>query len=899
MKIIGANVTGSFILNSQDVTTTIQTSNVWSGSVATDITALNASTASLNRATASLLNYTASTNGAISDILLETASINLFSASLLSYTASTTTAIADILLETASFNAFSSSILNYTTSINAAIADILLETASFNAFSASILNYTASTNGAISDILLETASINTFTSSIGGRVSIIEGKYVTTGSNTFFGTQTITGSLFIANDLVVQGTSSVQNITASAVSIGTNTVILNTDTPAVRFGGIKVQDSGSGAGASGSLLWDSLNNHWIYQHPTGGAESGMSARLISGPKNSGSLGNEAGITSGKITVAVGDDHIGDSIMTQTGTVISVAGDLTATSLTGSINGSQITNSTVANAKLANSTISGIALGSNLAALTIGTGLSGTSYNGSTGVTIANTGVTSNVAGTGITVSGATGAVTITNSGVTSIVAGTNISISGGTGAVTITNGVTNNNQLTNGAGYITSAGNAATATTATNVASPDGDRNPSTKLPTTNARNVRFDFSGAGAVGGTGNYAGVMTYAPWDGTTASTGDSSYQLAFLNETGVNASGVPGLSIRNGIDSTWKSWYRIITSGNIGSQTVATATNLSSGQTNWVGTGVLSNVIGLLAWKNYGNNHVIFDASNGTSPSGGSVSQTNATNAWQASFPTLMGWNGGGTYGVRVDSARISDSTSGNAATVTNGVYTNSSIQNLSGVLNFGVNNATPYNNPTGTSNGISFGGIEASSLRQYGIFTEQENVGGNYSKLTFNYHTGVRIGANASYGGTRFYNDAAGNGSSTVVFSVGNGDGNVRATNDVIAYASDRRLKHNIQPIENALSKVVSLTGMTYQWNEVGSQHGWEADTEIREAGVFAQDVQAVLPEAVRLAPFDDNMGVSKSGENFLTVKYEKIVPLLIEAIKEQQTQIEELKAKLG
>jgi hypothetical protein len=84
------------------------------------------------------------------------------------------------------------------------------------------------------------------------------------------------------------------------------------------------------------------------------------------------------------------------------------------------------------------TISGITLGSNLATLTIGTGLSGTSYNGSTGVTIANTGVTSNVAGTGIGVSGATGAVTITNTGVTSIVAGSAINISGATGAVTIT-----------------------------------------------------------------------------------------------------------------------------------------------------------------------------------------------------------------------------------------------------------------------------------------------------------------------------------------------------------------------------------------------------------------------------------------------------------------------------
>jgi hypothetical protein len=119
-------------------------------------------------------------------------------------------------------------------------------------------------------------------------------------------------------------------------------------------------------------------------------------------------------------------------------------------------------------------------------------------------------------------------------------------------------------------------GSASSATTATNVASPDGDRNPSTKLPTTNPRNVRFDFATSASIGGTGNYGGVMTYTPWDGTSASTGDSSYQLAFLNETGVNASGVPGLSLRNGINSTWNAWYRIITSGNIGSQSVSNAT-----------------------------------------------------------------------------------------------------------------------------------------------------------------------------------------------------------------------------------------------------------------------------------------------------------------------------------
>lgn len=104
----------------------------------------------------------------------------------------------------------------------------------------------------------------------------------------------------------------------------------------------------------------------------------------------------------------------------------------------------------------------------------------------------------------------------------------------------------------------------------------------------------------------------------------------------------------------------------TAGN--QNTTGSAATLASGLTNWSGTGVLGNVVGLMAWKNYANNHVIFDASNSTSPSGGAVNSTNAAVAWSASYPTLMGWNGSSTYGVRVDSARVSDNTTGNAATV---------------------------------------------------------------------------------------------------------------------------------------------------------------------------------------------------------------------------------------
>jgi hypothetical protein len=108
---------------------------------------------------------------------------------------------------------------------------------------------------------------------------------------------------------------------------------------------------------------------------------------------------------------------------------------------------------------------------------------------------------------------------------------------------------------------------------------------------------------------------------------------------------------------------------ITTGNIGSQSVSYATTsgtFSTGRTNYKGT-TDNAVAGQLMWKNYGNNHTIFDASNSTSPDGTVVNNTNSAVAWSGSYPTLMGWNGSSTYGVRVDSARVSDST-GNANTL---------------------------------------------------------------------------------------------------------------------------------------------------------------------------------------------------------------------------------------
>jgi hypothetical protein len=111
-------------------------------------------------------------------------------------------------------------------------------------------------------------------------------------------------------------------------------------------------------------------------------------------------------------------------------------------------------------------------------------------------------------------------------------------------------------------------------------------------------------------------------------------------------------------------------------------------------------------------------------------------------------------------------------------------------------------------------------------------------------------------------------------------------GNVYATNDVTAFASDMRLKTNIKPISNALNKVCKLKGFTYEFNELAVSLGFESGK--RFSGVSAQEVQEVLPEAVKPAPVS---------EEYLTVQYEKLVPLLIEAIKDLSERLYKLENK--
>lgn len=222
-------------------------------------------------------------------------------------------------------------------------------------------------------------------------------------------------------------------------------------------------------------------------------------------------------------------------------------------------------------------------------------------------------------------------------------------------------------------------------------------------------------------------------------------------------------------------------------------------------------------------------------------------TGATTTGQArtnlDVPSTTGGGASGTWNISI---------SGNAATVTNGVYT-TGAQTIAGEKTFSDNMVIRNTSPT-----INFRDTDS-------------NVGF------------IHVNSNLMYvlrGSTDATTWTQVNGQWPFIFNLSNNDatcgGSFTAVGNVTAY-SDRRLKKDLEPISDALAKVQSLTGYTYTRIDTGERH----------TGLIAQDVQAVLPEAV-----------SDRGES-LSLAYGNMVGLLIEAIKAQQVQIDELKAKLG
>jgi hypothetical protein len=264
-------------------------------------------------------------------------------------------------------------------------------------------------------------NLNSTTASLTQRVAAneaVSGTFARTNStNTFNGNQTVSGSLTVTQDFVVLGSSSIQNISSSILNIGTNLITVAVNNPSVRFGGLSVIDSGS-AGGSGSFLYDSVQDEFIFVH-RGNGTNVTSSHFVLGPETYDNLGNETYLTNNRLSKGSGKEHLNDSQITDDGTTVTIPGALTVTgNITGPIratNGvvsgsSQITYASISsipggivsgssqingitNAQLSNSSITiagqSTALGTSISTDTIRTAI-GTVVTGSAQITLAST-----------------------------------------------------------------------------------------------------------------------------------------------------------------------------------------------------------------------------------------------------------------------------------------------------------------------------------------------------------------------------------------------------------------------------------------------------------------------------------------------------------------------------
>ncbi len=128
-------------------------------------------------------------------------------------------------------------------------------------------------------------------------------------------------------------------------------------------------------------------------------------------------------------------------------------------------------------------------------------------------------------------------------------------------------------------------------------------------------------------------------------------------------------------------------------------------------------------------------------------------------------------------------------------------------------------------------------------------------------------------------------------------------GSIGASGDITASYSDERLKNITEYINDVLPILSKINVFRYNCNDIGEKYGY--DKSKKELGLSAQEIQKYYPELVSLAPFDTDYDpekqkiISKSGEEYLTLNYERLVPVLLQGIKELKQEINELKVRLS
>jgi hypothetical protein len=218
-------------------------------------------------------------------------------------------------------------------------------------------------------------------------------------------------------------------------------------------------------------------------------------------------------------------------------------------------------------------------------------------------------------------------------------------------------------------------------------------------------------------------------------------------------------------------------------------------------------------------------------------------------------------------------------------------------------NFAVANFAEINVDGGTRNNSNDATlyITATNNNDWGLLVNK------YNASSSEYGVDIRMGSSFSYGlrvtgagstisgisSSQLYHNYSVRGpifydsDNTAYYFDGSATGDsIRVAGNIVAYYSDERLKNIEGNIDSPLEKVSQLNGFYYKANKKAQTLGYKDN---RQVGVSAQQVEAVMPEVVTDAAI---------GYGYKTVDYAKLVPLLIEAVKEQQDQIETLKSRL-
>ena len=214
----------------------------------------------------------------------------------------------------------------------------------------------------------------------------------------------------------------------------------------------------------------------------------------------------------------------------------------------------------------------------------------------------------------------------------------------------------------------------------------------------------------------------------------------------------------------------------------------------------------------------------------------------------------------------------------------GVDTDNGNTSISGDLTVGGNLAvtglSTFTNTVDMNGGATIDNIRIGIAGNNEIDTSTGNLTIDSAGGTTTIDDNLSVTGNQTLTGTLTVNGNVTLGDSSSDTTDINGD--LRVTGDITAfYTSDQRLKDNVTPIDDPLAKVLSISGNTYDWNETSGKKG-------HDVGVIAQEVLEVLPEAVTTR---DN--------GYLAVDYHKIIPLLVEAVKELSNKVSELETKLN